>query len=125
MATSEITFRQHKNTLAVYLLVDLLILSWLFGLGLVLALYHYLRYQNTGITLGSKSVTLIRGGLGSKVTQVPYAKINSVTISQGILGKTWNSGDVIISTGNDVTGITFRGIENPHLLKETIEKRTK
>lgn len=125
MAATEITFRQHQNSLVAHLLVDLLILSWLLGLGLVLALLHYLRYQNTGITLGAKSVTLLRGGISTKVTQVPYSKVNSVTVSQGILGKSWNSGDVIISTGNDVSGIVFKGIENPHLLKETIEKRTK
>ena len=120
----EIIFRQHKRSLLVLLIVDIFVFIWIFGLGLLLALYHWLRYQNNGITLKEKVVVLQRGGLSTSTTEVPYAKVNSVTVNQGVVGKSWNYGDIIISTGNDVAGVTFKGIANPHRLKELIQERT-
>lgn len=79
-----------------------------------------LEYFTAEIRLESKSVLLKRGVLGSKKTEIPYRKINSISINQGLLGKLFNYGDVIVMAGNDSSGIPFKGISSPETVKSDI-----
>lgn len=117
-----IVFRQHRRKLYRSLAIDFLLLFVMVGFFTVL--YHILKYLNLSITLTERSLIMRKGTLSASETEVPYSKVNSVTVRQSTMGKAFNYGDIIISTGNDVTGVVFDSIENPHRLKEIVGERS-
>ncbi len=72
------------------------------------------------VKLTDSSVIYSKGLLSRQSNEVPYSKINSVNIKQGMVEQGLGYGDVIIMTGNDVTGIVLENIENPQGLKADI-----
>jgi len=72
------------------------------------------------VRLTDNSVVYSKGILSRQANEVPYSKINSVNVKQGMVEQGLGYGDVIIMTGNDVNGIVLENIENPQGLKTDI-----
>lgn len=111
-------YKQSIAYLSIKLLVDILLMTVL--IGFFTFIKHLYDYICTSITLTGNGVILKRGLVTSNVTEIPYTKINSITIKQGILGQFLNYGDVIILAGNDLVGIPFKGISSPEEIKRQI-----
>lgn len=77
------------------------------------------------VKLTDSSVVYSKGILSRRSNEVPYSKINSVNIKQGMVEQGLGYGDVIIMTGNDVNGIVLENIENPQGLKSDIMRMIK
>ena len=114
-------YRQSIFFLVSKLIIDVLLMAVL--IGFVTAIKHLLEYFKVQIELTDKTVILKMGILTSNVTEVPYSKINSISVRKGIVGSMLGYGDIVILTGNDVSGIVFKGIENPDQLKMAINNR--
>lgn len=112
------TFRQSMSFLVRKLIVDGFLLMLL--IGFFTGIKHILEYFNTQIQLTTKTVILKKGIFTSNVTEVPYSKVNSISVRKGVLGSMFGYGDLVILTGNDVAGIVFKGIENPDQIKMAI-----
>lgn len=91
--------------------------------GIPLIVKHWLEYTHNTITLGDKALVLKKGVLTVDTTDIPYAKINTVRIKVGMLGRLLNYGDIVIHSGNDTSGIVFKGIEAPERLKQEIQNK--
>lgn len=103
------------------LIIDFFLCFILIGIPLIVK--HWLQYTRNTITLGDTTLVLKKGVLTVDTTDIPYAKINTVSIKVGMLGKLFNYGDIVIYSGNDTSGIEFKGIESPELLKKEIQNK--
>ncbi len=81
---------------------------------------HLVTYFSQSIKVTDDSIELKKGIINVVKTEVPHSKINSIQVKQGIFGRMFNFGEVIISTGNDIAGIKFRHIESPNKLKDSL-----
>lgn len=115
------TYRQSGKYLAMLLVSDA-ILMMLF-IGFLLALIHLIEYFGSSLTITKNGVILKKGILSSSTIDIPYSKINSITVKQGPLGRSVGYGDILLMTGNDVSGIPFKGIGDPELVKAIIQKQ--
>jgi uncharacterized membrane protein YdbT with pleckstrin-like domain len=117
-----VTFRQSTSALGIKLAIDV-VLCMIFFLGVPIAILQLLEFMRNSVKLGEKSAVLSLGVFSTTVTEVPYAKINSVSITQSVLGKALNYGTVVINTGNDVTGFKFKAIQDPSKLKALLQSK--
>ena len=88
------------------------------GLGIVTRLIHFISWKTNKLVLKAKSISVTRGALRVQTIDIPYSKINSVSVSRGFF-----LGSITIMTGNDVNGIVFSGIDNAQQIKNAIEQR--
>ena len=95
----------------------------LFLVGFLTAIVHLLRMMSEELVLDSKNVRLKIGILSSHEIDVPLNRINSIAVRQGIMAKMLNYGSLIIYTGNDVSGIVFKQLNDPSGVKALIQSR--
>lgn len=111
-------YRQSAVKLAVSLFIDFLLI--LIFIGFFLIPMHIIEYLRNSITITPKGVLMKRGILTSTDIEIPFQKINTVTVKRGVFGKIFGYGDVYIFAGNDIQGIPFKGLETPEKLKAEI-----
>jgi len=97
-----------SNTLGIYNYIDIAIC--LFGLFLLLKVY--LRYISTELAFTNKRVIAKFGFIRRQTTELHISKVESIQVEQGILGRIFNFGTLIISgAGNPQAPIP--GISEP------------
>jgi len=111
-------YRQSVVKLAVSLFIDFLLMSIV--IGFLLFPIHIIEYLRNFITITPKGVLMKKGILTSTDIEIPFQKINTVTVRRGVLGKIFGYGDIYIFAGNDIHGIPFKGLEAPEKLKAEI-----
>lgn len=77
-----------------------------------------IKYYCTNLSLYDNK---IRGEIGffkKQTLDAPLDKINDIYVSQGILGRMLGYGKIDVSTSSSV--FNFKGIENPHSLKNKV-----
>lgn len=114
-------YKPSEAQLGLWIIIDIMLMS--FVIGFILLPYHVLRYLTTSIELRKNTVVLRKGILSKSEMEVPYAKINSVGIHRSLVGRGLGYGDVLISIGNDSTGIAYKGINTPDKLKTDVLHR--
>src|SRR3972149_3981381 len=91
-----------------------------FGLTWLIALYEYLklRFLEQGVT--NKRVIYKRGIVSRKTEEMKLGSIETVEISQGVIGRPFGWGEVKV-TGKGLSAVVFRGINDPMAGKRAIE----
>lgn len=92
-------------------------------IGFFTAVIHLLRLFSEKLIIDEKHVKLKTGILSNNETDIPFDKINTIAIRQGLLGKILNYGSIVIFTGNDTSGILFGWIDKPKEIKAEIQSR--
>jgi uncharacterized membrane protein YdbT with pleckstrin-like domain len=118
MDNSQTEFHQSSKVL-VGGWVALILFGWAL-IGIFIFIAVYLKYKNMRVVLGKHSVMLTTGVLTKSTTEIPYPKINSVSLTQR---RGRNYGTVIISTGNDLTGLRLDMIQHADILSEGLQAR--
>jgi uncharacterized membrane protein YdbT with pleckstrin-like domain len=72
------------------------------------------------VELTPTSIIYRSGILTKKVNEIPYSKVNSVSVKQSLHERALGYGDVVVLTGNDVNGIVLENIDNPSELRDAI-----
>lgn len=119
---TEKTFRQTK----IFLLTKIMFIDFplmIIMVGFFTLLVRVLRFLNAKLTLKEKTILLQGGIINKGDVEIPYSKINSVSVRQGLLGSFFGYGDIVITTGNDISGIPFKGIKNPQYVKQLINSK--
>ncbi len=115
---------QLNNSIQVFKTSKIIFLGDILLMPILIGFYTFIRnliyYYSETITTTPDSLEMKRGILVVEKIEVPYSKVNSIHIKQSILGRIFNFGTVIISTGNDTTGIVFRNIHSPNELKQRV-----
>lgn len=85
---------------------------FVFGVGLLFWLAAYIRYKTTEVAFTNKRVIAKYGFISRKTVELNISKVESMQVNQGILGRIFNFGTLVISgAGNPQAPIA--GISNP------------
>ena len=85
-----------------------------------LIIYIILSVFTTKYWVTHQGVSVRKGPFSRKFKDISYCDINNITIMQGKMQKRLKIGNLIIST--EQVNIVFKGIKNPHQIKELIKK---
>jgi uncharacterized membrane protein YdbT with pleckstrin-like domain len=107
------------------LVVRALTLWWWFGLILlgIPILVDLLRYARHRLIVGEKSVIVELGVLTRNSREMPFSKIQSVTVSQSLFGQMLNYGSIQIVSANEYTPIVFKYVDRPDDLKRRLQDK--
>ena len=78
-----------------------IILLPLFGLGLIFLVMAYIKYKTTELAITSKRVIAKFGFIRRRTVEININKVESVQVDQGILGRIFNYGTLVISGAGD------------------------
>ncbi len=93
------------------------ILLFFYGIGLIVWLLAYLRYTSTELAITNKRVIAKFGFISRKTVELNLTKVESLQVNQGILGRIFNFGTLVISgAGNPQAPIP--GISNPMIFRK-------
>lgn len=106
----------YRARLSVWSLLPLIVLGLLFisllGLGLIFWLAAFLRYISTELAVTDKRVVAKFGFINRSTVELNLAKVESIQVNQGILGRIFNFGTLVVSgAGNPQARIP--GISDP------------
>lgn len=117
----ENTYKQSTVSLVVRLAIDCVLMIII--IGFYLFVRDILRYLNSSLTVTDKMLIIKKGIVSTVSTEVPYTKINSINVRESLFGKILGYGDLVVSTGNDVSGVVFQGIQSPQEAKKAIQAK--
>lgn len=93
------------------ILIGLFLLMF-YGLGLIVWLFAFIRYKTTELAFTNKRVIAKFGFISRRTVELNLAKVESLQVSQGILGRIFDFGTLVISgAGNPQAPIP--GISRP------------
>ena len=105
----------YKGNVSLWSLAPLIILGLLtiwIGIGLIFWLVAFIRYKTTELAFTNKRVIAKFGFISRQTVELNIAKVESIQVSQGILGRIFNFGTLVISgSGNPQAPIP--GISEP------------
>lgn len=106
----------YTGNISLWSLAPLIILGFLllafYGLGLILWLAAFFRYKTTELAVTNKRVIAKFGFISRQTVELNINKVESIQVNQGILGRIFNYGSLIISgAGNPQAPIP--GISDP------------
>ena len=106
----------HQGKVSIWSLAPLLLLGLIFlafyGLGLLFWIAAAIRYFTTELAITNKRVIAKFGLISRSTIEINLQKIESIQINQGILGRIFNFGSIVVSgAGNPQAPIP--GISNP------------
>ena len=88
----------------------LLLFAW--GLGIIFWVVAYIRYKTTELAFTNKRVIAKFGFISRQTVELNITKVESIQVNQGILGRIFNFGTLVISgAGNPQAPIP--GISDP------------
>ncbi len=104
------------GNVSLWSLAPLIVLGFLFlaafGIGLIFWGVAFIRYKTTELAFTNKRVIAKFGFISRNTVEINIAKVESIQVNQGILGRIFNYGTLIVSgAGNPQAPIP--GISNP------------
>jgi uncharacterized membrane protein YdbT with pleckstrin-like domain len=106
----------YTGNISLWSLAHLIVLGVLFlaawGLGLIFWVVAYIRYKTTELAITNKRVIAKFGFIRRQTVELNISKVESIQVNQGILGRIFNFGTLVISgAGNPQAPIP--GISDP------------
>jgi membrane protein YdbS with pleckstrin-like domain len=89
-----------------------IVLTPLFGLGLVLLGIAYVRYKSVELAVTSKRVIVKHGFIRRQTVEMNLNKVESIQVEQGVLGRVFDFGTLVIS-GTGASHAPLAGIAEP------------
>ena len=83
-----------------------------FGLGLIFLVMAYIRYKTTELAITSRRVIAKFGFISRRTVEINISKVESIQVDQGILGRIFNYGTLVISGAGDPQA-PIPGISDP------------
>jgi uncharacterized membrane protein YdbT with pleckstrin-like domain len=97
-----------------------LLLGWLLGLGIVLALIVAVRQLSTEVAVTNRRFIYKTGWISRRVHDIHLAKIESSNLQQSLMGRLFGYGTLSVH-GTGVGSIELPNVDNPNELKRAIE----
>ncbi|OOF09324.1 PH domain-containing protein [Salinivibrio sp. PR919] len=110
----------YQGKISIWSLVPLLLLGFIFlafyGLGLLFWIAAAIRYFTTELAITNKRIIAKFGLISRSTIEINLQKIESIRVNQGILGRIFNFGSIVVSgAGNPQAPIP--GISSPLLFR--------
>ena len=84
----------------------------MFGLGWIFLVLAYIRYKTTELAITSRRVIAKFGFISRRTVEINISKVESIQVDQGILGRIFNYGTLVISGAGDPQA-PIPGISDP------------
>jgi uncharacterized membrane protein YdbT with pleckstrin-like domain len=110
-------FRAHPF----WFILSILLIA-LFGLGILILLYWYIKTRATALTVTSNDITYERGILSKDRTSVSLRHVRAVHVTQSFVNRMFSVGTIEISTAGDEPEFTIADMPDPHVIREAIAK---
>lgn len=108
----EVIYVGHVSLWSLAPLLALGVITLVIGVGLIFLIMAYVKYKTTELAFTNKRVIAKFGFISRHTVEINIAKIESLQVSQGILGRVFNFGTLIIAgAGNPQAPIL--GISDP------------
>lgn len=113
MKDENITYTGHVSLWSLFPVLILgFFLLFFYGLGILCWVYAYIKYKTTELAITNKRVVAKFGFISRKTIEINIKKVESIQVDQGILGRIFNFGSLVVSgAGNPQAPIP--GISNP------------
>jgi len=95
-----------------HLLAAGIVLLPVFGLGLVFLAIAYVRYKSVELAVTSKRIIVKHGFVRRRTIEINLNKAESIQVDQGVLGRLFNFGSLLIS-GTGTSHAPLEGIAEP------------
>lgn len=110
----------YEGEISIWSLLPLLVIGLcllpFFGFGLLFWIAAFLRYKTTELAFTNKRVIAKFGFISRSTIELNLSKVESLQVNQGILGRIFNYGTLVISgAGNPQAPIP--GISNPMIFR--------
>ncbi len=83
-----------------------------FGIGLIFLAVAFIRYKSTELAVTTKRIIVKSGFIGRKTIEINLSKAESIQVDQGILGRMFDFGTLVIS-GTGTSHAPLAGIAGP------------
>lgn len=103
-------------------IVGLILFCPTFGLWSIVTFFQLWNHYSKTLIIDETGVRYKKGILNITTTELKFKNINSVNISQALFGRILDFGDIVITTGNDTSGIVFGPVDRPEFIKMEIDK---
>ncbi|MBL4853475.1 MAG: PH domain-containing protein [Robiginitomaculum sp.] len=114
----------YEGKVSIWSLIPLFIIGLItimFFVGIIFWVIAILRYMTTELAFTNKRVIAKTGFISRKTIELNLAKVESVQVQQGIIGRIFNYGSLIISgAGNPQTPIS--GISSPMSFRQSLNE---
>lgn len=112
----------YTGRISLWSLAPLIILGFLllavWGIGLIFWLVAFIRYKTTELAFTNKRVIAKFGFISRQTVELNISKVESIQVNQGIFGRLFNFGTLIISgAGNPQAPIP--GISGPMMFRRS------
>lgn len=91
------------------------------GVGILLLLYWYLQTKADHLLIKTDEVVWTHGLINKQYTEVNMSSIRTVRVSQSLLQRILNAGDIAIFTAGDQPELVIKGLPNPEEIREHIK----
>ena len=108
--------RISKWSLWPFILLGALLLI-VYGIGLLFWLWAWIVYSTTELAITNKRVIAKTGLIQRHTIEIFLEKVESIQVDQGVLGRLFNFGSVVIS-GTGVHSAPFKSISDPLSLRK-------
>lgn len=83
-----------------------------FGLGLILLVVAYVRYQSTELAVTTRRVIVKHGFIRRRTVEINLSKVESIQVDQAVMGRFFNFGTLIVA-GTGTSHAPLAGIAAP------------
>lgn len=119
---STILYEENPSMVRMYPFATLLaILLIPVGVGILMLLWMYIKTKMDKLTIKSDEVVWVHGLLNKSYTEINMSSVRTVKVSQSILQRLLNAGDVLIYTAGDDPELVVRGLPSPEKIRDYIK----
>lgn len=124
----------HNYVIGIILFLYLFLTSALFVLDTALSLFFigmififFLEPESvlmyTSYIIKEDTITEISGYVHKKIISIPYSSISKIVTNEGLIGRIFGYGDIVINSFSGIETVILRGIKNPEKILKIIEGR--
>lgn len=94
-----------------------------FGAGILILLYWYIKARSVRLTIEGDSIHLSRGILSKEQTDIDIREIRTVLIRQSFWQRIFNVGQIEVYTTGDMPEFSLNGLPDPNFVRDYIRGR--
>jgi uncharacterized membrane protein YdbT with pleckstrin-like domain len=110
-------FRAHP-----FWFIGAVILIPVFGVGIIILLYWYIKTRGTALTLTENELMYEKGIINKDRLSVSLKHIRSLRVEQGFMHRLMGTGTIQVSTAGDQPEFTVDDMPDPHQIREAISR---
>lgn len=91
------------------------------GIGILILLWMYIQTKMDKLTIKSTEIVYSHGLFSKSYTEVSMSSVRTVKVSQSLLQRMLNAGDIAVYTAGDNPEFTVKGLPDPGEIRELIK----